>query len=117
MSAHCQEGASPSRAKALRARNQLLLRRREAGWGAQKRRIQSVRKELDSAGCLDVLASDWRSPTPLYGDGPATVWVAVKVGRMGHQVVGDGTDSEGSVTSAWGDLWYPGEGRQESESS
>ena len=42
MSAYCQEGASPSRAIALRARNGMLLRRREAGWGAQEMGNQSV---------------------------------------------------------------------------
>ena len=34
--------ASPSRAIALRARNGMLLRRREAGWGAQEMSNQSV---------------------------------------------------------------------------
>jgi len=51
--AFCQKGESPFRVIALRTRNELLLRRREAGWGAQEVSIQSVRKELDSARCTD----------------------------------------------------------------
>jgi len=69
--AHCQEGGSPSQARALRACNRMLLRRREAGWGAQEMSHQSVRKELDSAGCCDEPAGKWRSS--IREDGSSSV--------------------------------------------
>jgi len=106
--AHCQEGESPSQAIALRACNRMLLRRREAGWGAQEVSHQSVREELDSAKCLDEPATEWRSR--IRKDRFSSVWVAVKGRRTRHGVVGDGMVTEGNATLAWGDLNRPGRG-------